>query len=124
MSEQTLNRTGCPKCAAFDIETKELMGKLFGKEEQMSLTILIAQTIAALKERQRSQAPQNHLRFQTQANVDFMCGMISKFFVGLDEKDLVSVKKFIKNSPGNLEFNIQDEACPHKEQADASPTQP
>lgn len=104
----------CPKCKAHDLETKELMGKLFGQDEQIAIAMMLAQNIGAVRKKLMQATPNNHLRFQNHANMDFMCAVISKFFMGLNDKNLKALQKFIKQA-GGFEFNVLHESCPHKE---------
>lgn len=107
----------CPQCRAHDLKTKELMGELFGQDEQIAIATMLAQNIGAVRKKIMQAAPNNHLRFQNQANMDFMCAMLSKFFVGLNEKNLKDVQGFIEKF-GGFKFNVIHESCPHKPKAE------
>ncbi len=105
----------CPKCEAEDIEIKSHLTKVFNREQMISMSIMVGQGIAEIAKKLKQAAPNNHLKAQNQANVDFLCTIISPFFVSMEEKDLAQVKNYIKVASGGVEFNVMHEACPHKE---------
>jgi hypothetical protein len=107
----------CPKCAAFDIETKARVTAIFSREEITFYAMQTGQNIAATLRALKIAGKQTDRMFHRQ-NVDFLSQSISKWFVSMEEKDLAAIKRFFKNPPKGqepVEFTMNHERCPHKE---------
>jgi hypothetical protein len=108
----------CPKCAAFDAETKVKMRELFGREETLicasSLVSFLTMQINVEGKMKRTDLK----RFQVRKDIDIVGCTIGKFMVNLETKDREAFVHSIQTTLG-IKLEINHEFCPHTEKKNA-----
>lgn len=105
----------CPKCAEFDAVTKAKMQELFGREEIFIMATGLGNYIVTMNKFSQMPAVKTEQRFVARRNIDIATRTMGKFIIALEEKDQGPLKDALRKS-ANLQFNVQHESCPHKEE--------
>lgn len=107
-------RNDCPKCAAFDTETKTRMRELFGREELLVMASSLVAFLITQINTEKAMKRGDLRRFTIRKDID-MCGRtMGKFMVSLEPKDREAFIFNVKKHSG-VQIDINDENCPHGE---------
>ena len=107
-------RNDCPKCAAFDTETKTRMRELFGREELLIMSSSLVAFLITQINTEKAMKRGDLRRFTIRTDID-MCGRtMGKFMVSLEPKDREAFIFNVKKHSG-VQIDINDENCPHTE---------
>lgn len=106
--------TPCPDCEIFDLETKRLVQSLFGPEETILLTMLLASVLKERKEMLGRMRGDDIQRLPIQRDLDMFGITLGKLLIATPTDQLAAVQRSIYKRFG-LELDIGHESCPHKD---------
>jgi hypothetical protein len=109
----------CPKCVAFDAETKELLGKTFSQDELALLTMLLAASIKFQHmQAQKLRLARDIKAMACQRDIDFASTVCGKLLMGFEDKFRDALCKRIIKDHG-VALRMRHASCPHEEKPEA-----
>lgn len=107
----------CEQCLAFDAETRELMGKMFSRQESSMIAMMLAGAIQMRDKKLKTTSMSEKGRIMERIGMDMLAVSLGKFMTAFDDIYRKALTKSMREI--GITINLKHEACPHQPKAEA-----